>query len=101
MPTTRMEIENANGRWVAEVEIGGYRAKRVHIVETDFDVMWDQVKAKYHELIAPAPEPVAPVAVQAPLPQPKPRRTRRNAVSESTDQPSTDAPEAVAEEATQ
>lgn len=96
MPTTRMEIENANGRWVAEVEIGGYRAKRVHIVETDFDVMWDQVKAKYHELIAPAPEPVAPVAVQAPLPQPKPRRTRR-----SNPEPSTDAPEAVAEEATQ
>lgn len=64
MPTTRIEIENANGRWVAEVEVGGMIARRRHLVCLSFDEVIGKVIAAYREV-----NPEALPATEAPAPK--------------------------------
>ena len=68
MPTTRIEIENANGKWVANVEVGGIAARRYADAKPTFieamKFVWDTIKERQPEAIGGAKTP--PVLMQQP-----------------------------------
>ncbi len=43
MPTTRIEIENYNNVWIAEVELGGISARVTRLKADDFDTLLVQL----------------------------------------------------------
>lgn len=53
MPTSRLNMENANGRWVVEFELGGIAARREHFSEADFLVALDRIKNAYLNSTSP------------------------------------------------
>ncbi|HVZ17486.1 MAG TPA: hypothetical protein VG897_10245 [Terriglobales bacterium] len=53
MPTSRLHMENANGRWVVEFELGGVSARREHFSEANFLTALDRIKNIYLNASSP------------------------------------------------
>ena len=71
MPLARVEIEQIEShRWVAEVEIGGFMAKRRRVTATDWDSIMAAVVETHDALMAErAPKKTAHAPKPAPAPE--------------------------------